>query len=160
MASAPTPRRRPVVSTIVGVGYWSQMPHDPFKISVTFSYQTDDPYSVVADISALDDSDPYHPHVSDSKRWEFARSLLAEALTGRRMPTLVGDVRVSVYDSATALIRLIDPDACPNHPATFDMHLDLRLVRQFLERTLAAVPAGDEGLFINLDRLVTQLLRT
>lgn len=158
MVDMPAPRKKSVVSTLIGVGFHNQIPHDPFKISVTFTYRQDHPYSVIMDIAAIDDSVPGQPpYVSDSKRWEFARTLLSEALTGRRLPTLIGDVRVSVLDTATAKIRLIDPDACPNHPQHFDMHLDLYLVRRFLERSLLAVPAGDEGLFIDVDAALAAL---
>lgn len=157
MADMPAPRRKPIVSTIVGIGRHNMMPHDPFKVSVTFMYRQADPYAVVMDICAIDESAFGVVHVSASQRWEYARSLLADALTGRFMATPVGDVRVSVLDSCTAQIRLIDPESCPDHPATFDMHLDLAAVRRFLKESFADVPAGDETLFTDVDGLLVSL---
>jgi hypothetical protein len=157
MADMPAPRRRPIVSTIVGIGRHNMMPHDPFKVSVTFMYRQIDPYAVVMDICAIDEDTFGVVRASAAQRWEFARSLLADALTGRRMPTLIGDVRVSVLDSCTAQIRLIDPESCPDHPAMFDMHLDLKAVRRFIRESFADVPAGDETLFTDVDSVLASL---
>lgn len=158
MANAPAPRRRPIVSTVVGIGRHSLMPHEPFRVSVTFVYRQADPYAVLMEIRAIEEDTFGVVHASPVRPWEIARSLLSDALTGRRMPTLIGDVRVSVLDSCTAQIRLIDPESCPDHPATFDMHLDLETVRRFLERSLQDVPAGDESLFLDVDDTLARLL--
>lgn len=158
MATVPTPRRKPIVSTILGIAQHSHMGHDRFKASVTFTYTSETPYSVILDIALIDDSMPGEPpQVWDTARWEIARSLLSDALTGRRLPTLIGDARVSVLDSCTAQIRLMDPVSCPHDQRHFDLHLDLFLVRQFIERMLAAVPAGDEHLFLDVDGALAEL---
>jgi hypothetical protein len=157
MADMPAPRKRPVVSTVVGIARHNMMPHDPFKVSVTFTYRQADPYAVAMDICAIDEDAFGVVHASSSQRWEFARSLLADALTGRYMPTLIGDVRVSVLDSCTAQIRLIDPESCPDHPATFDMHLDLEAVRRFLRRSFEDVPAGEETSFTDVESVLVRL---
>ena len=157
MANAPAPRRRPIVSTVVGIARHNLIPHDPFQVSVTFSYRQADPYAVLMEIRAIEQDAFGVVHSSPVRPWEIARSLLADALTGRRLPTSIGDVRVSALDSCTAQIRLIDPESCPDHPATFDMHLDLETVRRFLERSFQDVPAGDETLFVDVDDALARL---
>lgn len=85
--------------------------------------------------------------------WTFARDLL---LRGVSAPAGDGDVHVcpslDVDGGAVILVELSSPDG----------HLILQArtkdVTDFLERSQAVVPAGEEGAHLDVDALVDQLL--
>jgi hypothetical protein len=105
-------------------------PADPFAVTVTF-------VSVEGDVV-----------------WAFARDLLVRGLTG---PAGEGDVHiwpcVDAEGCATVIIELCSPDGeLVAQARTRDLY-------PFLSRSLAAVPAGTETDWIDLDQLVERLLQ-
>jgi hypothetical protein len=102
-----------------------------------------DPFAVVMDLEAK----------SGSVVWTFARELLAEGLYE---PVGTGDVQVwpclSAAGEAVVIIELSSPDGMAL------LQAPSRVVREFVDRTLAIVPAGQEGLHLGLDSLISQLL--
>jgi hypothetical protein len=102
-----------------------------------------DPFAVVMDLEAK----------SGSVVWTFARELLAEGLYE---PVGTGDVQVwpclSAAGEAVVIIELSSPDGMAL------LQAPSRVVREFVDRTLAIVPAGHEGIHLGLDSLISQLL--
>lgn len=85
--------------------------------------------------------------------WTFGRDLLLRGVHG---PAGEGDVRVlpaiNRSGQATVLIELTSPDGHLVMEARSDQ------VTDFLDRTVALVPAGAEGAALDVDELVAQLL--
>ncbi len=85
--------------------------------------------------------------------WTFARDLLIEGLYD---PTGAGDVQVwpclSPACQAVVIIELSSPDGRAMLQASS------RLVRDFVDRTLALVPRGEETPLLPLDDMITFLL--
>jgi hypothetical protein len=85
--------------------------------------------------------------------WTFARELLTTGLTA---PAGDGDVHVwpclDASGRAVVIIELNSPDG------ELLVQAPTKDVYRFVNRTLAAVPAGSEGDFIDVDLLILQLL--
>ena len=110
-------------------------------------YEADDPYAVHLGFRTGGD---------EVVEWTFARQLLADGLVGA-----VGDGDVRVWpageDSTGASARLVCLAlSSPSGTARFELPAD-RLV-DFLTRTYAAVPAGGEARFVDLDAELALLL--
>jgi hypothetical protein len=82
--------------------------------------------------------------------WVFARDLLVDGLT---QPTGEGDLRVSpdLEDPELLVLEIY----APSGSAIFT--LDREDVEDFLARTLELVPAGTEGTYFDIDRLLAEL---
>ncbi|MEU1342172.1 SsgA family sporulation/cell division regulator [Streptomyces sp. NPDC005827] len=106
-------------------------------------YRTTDPYAVCLSLGA-----PLAPPVD----WLFARSLLTEGL---HLAVGTGDVRVIPRrrghpDRVRIVLRSRAQEAA--------VDVETSVVCAFLLRTLALVPEGEEGVHIDLDRAVADLL--
>ncbi|MFJ9558622.1 SsgA family sporulation/cell division regulator [Streptomyces fuscichromogenes] len=106
-------------------------------------YRTADPYAVCLSLGA-----PLATPVD----WLFARSLLAEGL---QFPVGTGDVLViprrrGHLDRVRIVLRSRAQEAA--------VDVDTSVVNAFLARTLALVPQGAEGVHLDLDRAVAELL--
>lgn len=104
-----------------------------------------------------DAADPYCVQMSlgtglDDDRWELARTTLLEGITG---VAGVGDARVwpIVNDAGRSLVvvHLRAPHELVAELRTTQLH-------RFLDRTLAVVPLGTEGAWLDVDGAIDQLL--
>lgn len=112
-------------------------------ITATLIYQCDDPLAARMSFPAsatLDGSDV---------TWTFARDLLA---AGLRMPSGEGDVHVWPYGLRRTMIELSSPEGIAL------LQLDSEDVRDFLTRSYAAVPPGDEHRHLDLEADLAALL--
>ncbi|MFJ9711722.1 SsgA family sporulation/cell division regulator [Streptomyces sp. NPDC101234] len=106
-------------------------------------YRTTDPYAVCLSLGA-----PLATPVD----WLFARSLLTEGLC---LSVGTGDVLVIPRRPGHPdLVRIVLRSRAQE--AVVD--IDTSVVSAFLLRTLALVPEGEEGLHVDLDRAVAELL--
>jgi len=89
----------------------------------------------------------------ESLTWTFGRDLL---IRGLRAPTGDGDVCVAPAicrdGRAVLLITLSSPDG------QLTLQAPAHQIVQFVERSLAVVPIGDEVPHLDIDALVAQLL--
>jgi Streptomyces sporulation and cell division protein, SsgA len=121
-----------------------------------------DPVGTLTTVNAVLGYDPADPFavtatfvtVEGDVVWTFARDLLARGLSG---PAGEGDVHIwpclDAQGNATVIIELCSPDGeLVAQARTLDVY-------PFLNRTLAAVPAGTETVRIDLDQLIDQLLQ-
>jgi hypothetical protein len=106
-------------------------------------FEPTDPYAVSMNLEAR----------SGTVVWTFARELLAEGLYE---PVGDGDVQVwpclSNQGEAVVIIELSSPDGMAM------LQAPSRAVHDFVVRTQAAVPVGDESAHLALDSLIAQLL--
>lgn len=114
-------------------------------LEVALGYHAADPYAVTARFLTRD----------GDVIWTFARELLSRGLTD---PAGEGDVQVwPCLDSdgrAMVVIELRSPDGeLIAQARTQDVY-------RFVSRTLALVPAGLEGQYLDVDRLIDRLLAT
>jgi hypothetical protein len=121
------------------------------EVAAILRYEPSDPYAVQVIFAAGDDdSDPTsEPSVS----WSFARQLLVDGLSD---PSGIGDVRVwpwSTNSEPVIALALSSPDG----HALFE--IPRKTLEDFLDRTFAEVPAGAETAQLDLDAVVTELLR-
>lgn len=112
-------------------------------VRAEFRYIADHPYSITA-----------HFHTgSESVEWVFARDLL---LDGLHHPTGDGDITcwpATVRGERVLCLSLVSPtgQALLEAPA--------ETVDGFLQRCVQVVPLGAEGDFLDIDGLITDLLR-
>ncbi|MEU5833379.1 SsgA family sporulation/cell division regulator [Streptomyces diacarni] len=119
-------------------------PERSVAVPARLSYRTDDPIAVHV---------AFHIHSETPVHWTFARQLLVE---GVAEPCGDGDVRVwptSVAGRKVVCMALSSPhgDALLEAPSP--------VLTAWLERTLHAVPVGDEQNAMGLDAQLSELLR-
>ncbi len=106
-------------------------------------FDANDPYAVVMHLEAR----------SGTVVWTFARELLAEGLYS---PSGNGDVQVwpclSNAGDAVVIIELSSPDGSAL------LQAPSRAVHDFVSRTYAAVPEGEETGHLAMDAMISQLL--
>lgn len=117
-------------------------------LNASFSYTSDDPYAVRVS---------FHVGLDSPVSWVFARELLSAGLKG---PQGLGDVRV--WPSAPAKPGIPGTDLnvellSPYGRAEFTVPISK--LGDFLRRTYAVVPAGQESLYVDVDAGVAELLR-
>ena len=115
----------------------------PVPLPVSLRYVAADPYAVRALFRGGDGE--------TSVEWVFARDLLHEGLD---RPSGEGDVQVwpGVADGRdVVLVSLNSPDG---HAV---LEADADDLRAFLDRTLALVPAGDEGRYLHVEAELASL---
>ena len=112
-------------------------------VPTTLGYRIDDPYAV---------SLTFHAGSGDVV-WMMARDVLVQGLAS---PAGEGDIRVypSIDDEARAVTVL---DFC-SPDGRLVGQAGSREVQEFLVRTIAAVPLGQEGDFLDIDLLAETLL--
>jgi hypothetical protein len=115
----------------------------PISLRAELRYDGTDPYAVCLSLEGTS---------AGTVDWVFARSLLSEGLS---RPVGFGDVLV------------IPPHRCHRHSVRIVVRsaagaavLDIAasVVAAFLEQTVLVVPPGAEGLHIDLDRVVAELM--
>ncbi|WP_330246988.1 MULTISPECIES: SsgA family sporulation/cell division regulator [unclassified Streptomyces] len=115
----------------------------PMSLPAELRYDRADPYAVCLSIGTTS---------MGTVDWMFARSLLSEGMSG---PVGVGDVLVvSRHDCHRHSVRIVIRS--PAGAAVLD--ISASVVTAFLERARMVVPPGAEGLHIDLDRVVAELL--
>ncbi|WP_104106693.1 SsgA family sporulation/cell division regulator [Nocardioides sp. 616] len=112
-------------------------------LETVFSYQRSDPFAVTI---------TFVTHEGDLP-WTFSRDLLARGMTE---PTGDGDVHVSPSidqrGRAVVVVELSSPDG---HLVT---QAYIKDVRQFISRSFALVPEGEESQHMPIDDMILQLL--
>jgi hypothetical protein len=109
-------------------------------VTTRWTYESDEPYALTVAFA------------TDRGRWVewvFARELLVEGLD---RPAGQGDLRIRPDEDPDLLVLEI---YAPSGSAVFA--LDRDDTEDFLERTLELVPAGEEGTYFDVDRLLTEL---
>ncbi|WP_369209057.1 SsgA family sporulation/cell division regulator [Streptomyces sp. PU-14G] len=119
-------------------------PERSVAVPARLSYRTDDPFAVHV---------AFHIHSETPVHWTFARQLLVQGVTE---PCGDGDVRVwptSVEGREVVCMALSSPhgDAL--------LEASSPVLAAWLERTLHAVPVGDEQDAMGLDAQLSELLR-
>ncbi|WP_306317024.1 MULTISPECIES: SsgA family sporulation/cell division regulator [unclassified Streptomyces] len=112
-------------------------------LTVTLRYETTDPLAlrlVFPGEAALDGAEV---------TWAFARALLDDGL---RVPTGTGDVHVWPCGRARTVVELHAPQGMAV------VQFDTSVLRRFLLRTYALVPAGGEDVTAVVDRALAALL--
>jgi hypothetical protein len=114
-------------------------------VPTTLGYRHEDPYAVTV---------TFHSYSGDVD-WIVSRMLLLQGLAA---PAGEGDVRIypSIDDQARATVVL---DFC-SPDGRLIAEADAHGLQTFLARTFAAVPAGTESDYFDVDALVAQLLGT
>ncbi|WP_046731784.1 SsgA family sporulation/cell division regulator [Streptomyces humi] len=136
--------RKPVRSVVYGTTAQVNVRGEPqVSLPAELRYRTADPYAVCLSLGAP---------LTGPVDWLFARSLLA---AGLRLPAGTGDVRVIPRhrghpDRVGVVLRVRAQEAA--------VDIETSVVSAFLMRTLALVPEGTEGLHVDLDRAVAELL--
>jgi hypothetical protein len=112
-----------------------------FEVPAGLCYSTGEPYEVRLE---------FGPGLEEPVVWRFARSLLAEGLSGQ-----AGEGDVAVWPSAAGLdvvIRLRSPDG------TVELTANALSVARFLEATYCLVAAGAEPARTDLDAGIAAIL--
>jgi hypothetical protein len=117
-------------------------------VRATMSYDVRDPYAVQVGFH----TGSAEPGTSDVVEWTFARQLLTDGVAGAAGE---GDVRVwpSTEGGAPAVCLSL---SSPSGRALFEVPLS-ELV-EFLGRTYAAVPTGEESAYVDVDAEMALLL--
>ncbi|MGW5662649.1 SsgA family sporulation/cell division regulator [Streptomyces sp. NPDC003758] len=132
-----TPVTREVVVHVVVAG------EPPVPLPAELRYDTTDPYAVCLSLRGAS---------TGTVDWVFARSLLAEGLS---RPAGVGDVLVMPrYEGRRHSVRIVVRSTA----GAAALDLAASAVAAFLARTDRIVPPGAEGLHIDLDRVVADLM--
>ena len=143
-------------AVIVGRGHLSTTPHFSDNLSVIFTYRTAQPYSMLMDIGV---SDPEGYRASDSAVWEVGRESIYDVVILGKAVGGEGDFTAFSLDQDTVLLRVVGTDALGrNADYHYDMHLNRMALREFLLRTLALVPIGQESGHLDMDRQLQELL--
>ena len=114
-------------------------------VPTTMSYEQGDPYAVTLTFHAA----------SGDVIWMMARELLLQGLTS---PAGDGDIRVfpSIDEDASA-VTVLDFSSPNGHLVG---QAPTRELQEFVAETIAVVPVGDEGGFLDLDALAEALLNS
>ncbi|MFF5406456.1 SsgA family sporulation/cell division regulator [Streptomyces misionensis] len=115
----------------------------PVSLPAELRYDRSDPYAVCLSIGMTS---------TGTVDWVFARSLLRQGLS---RPAGVGDILVTPWHSGPRhALRIV----VRSRAGAAVLYIAVSAVTAFLERTRAVVPPGAEGLFLDLDRVVAELL--
>ena len=117
-------------------------------VRATLRYDVRDPYAVQVGFHTGSPD----PADSDVVEWTFARQLLTDGVAG---PAGEGDVQVWPSTSAGSPVVCLSLSS-PSGRALFEVPLS-ELV-EFLGRTYAAVPTGEEGSYVDVDAEMALLL--
>ena len=117
---------------------------DAVPVDAVLGYDSADPFAV---------SVTFRVSAEEQVRWVFARELL---MAGLDNPTGQGDVMVwpDAIDSDVIILSLTTPQG----HALFEA--PRWIVRDFVEQSLATVPAGTEGEYLDWDGTLSTLLAT
>lgn len=115
----------------------------PVSLPAELRYERSDPYAVRLAIGTM---------TTETVDWVFARSLLSE---GTLRATGSGSILVTPWGACQGgAVRIV-----VRSPAgSALLEIAAPSVAAFLERAARVVPPGEEGLHLDLDRLVCQLL--
>ncbi|WP_055585811.1 SsgA family sporulation/cell division regulator [Peterkaempfera griseoplana] len=115
----------------------------PASLPAELRYDRSDPYAVCLSVGTT---------ATGRVDWVFARSLLAK---GTSRPVGAGDVLVAPWQcDHRPWVRIVVRS--PAGSAALD--IDASAVTAFLERASTVVPPGVEGLYLDLDRVVADLM--
>lgn len=115
----------------------------PVPLPAELRYDSADPYAVCLSVGSVS---------TGTVDWVFARSLLAEGLV---RPAGVGDVLlVPWHPRRPTAVRVVVRSAA----GAAALDLAASAAGAFLERTDEVVPPGTEGLHIDLERVVAELV--
>ncbi|MEU2355750.1 SsgA family sporulation/cell division regulator [Streptomyces misionensis] len=115
----------------------------PVSLPAELRYDRSDPYAVCLSIGTTS---------TGTVDWVFARSLLSQGLS---RPAGVGDILVTPrHGGPRHAVRIVVRS--PAGAAV--LYIAVSAVTAFLERTRTVVPPGAEGLFLDLDRVLAELL--
>ncbi|AHI00995.1 hypothetical protein KALB_7637 [Kutzneria albida DSM 43870] len=131
---------RKVITAKVEFGFLAA--HDFLvPLEVEMSYDTTDPYAVVAS---------FRPGRDDCVEWAFSRDLLADGLIGDAGD---GDIRIrpSVSDVEMVVIELRSPSG----QALFEAPAEA--LADFLDETYEVVMPGNENLWVDIDAELSRL---
>ena len=117
-------------------------------VRATLRYEVTDPYAVQVGFH----TGTGEPGDADVVEWTFARQLLTEGVAA---PSGEGDVQVWPSSSSGLPVVCLALSS-PSGRALFEVPLT-ELV-EFLGRTYAAVPTGEESSYVDLDAELAQLL--
>ena len=117
----------------------------PAPVVTRWTYSTADPFAVILGVRGRRDR---------FVEWLVARDLVIESLAG---PVGCGDIRMSPqhvqgYDVIEIEIRSTDGRAV--------LEVDQELLQQFLDASLALVPAGEEAAHMDLDAEILKITRS
>jgi len=117
----------------------------PAPVVTRWSYSAADPFAVTLGVRGRRDR---------FVEWLVARDLVIESMTG---PVGCGDIRMSPqhvqgYDVIEIEIRSTDGRAV--------LEVDQELLQQFLDASLALVPAGEEAAHMDLDAEILKITRS
>lgn len=118
------------------------------SLTASFHYTERDPYAVRV---------AFHVGLDEPVEWFFARDLLSAGIDG---PQGLGDVRV--WPSAPAKPGIPGTDLNVELLSPYgraDFTVPISKLGDFLRRTYAVVPAGQESFYVDIDAGVAELLR-
>lgn len=117
--------------------------HGAVPLMASLCYTADDPYAIRM---------AFHVGTDEPVEWIFSRELLAEGMDG---PAGEGDVHVwpgTDHGLGVLNVALSSPFGHAHFEAP------LTAIADFLDRTFAVIPAGEESAFINIDDELDELL--
>lgn len=143
MSTSPLSITRPLVLDLIDAA------GSVTAVHADLTFDAADPYAVVAGFSMS----PSPELAGDAVCWVFARSLLA---TGVNEPVGEGDVRIwpclNAQGQAVTVIELLSPDGEALLQARSDQ------VCEFLAESELLVPSGSEGIHLDVEDTIAQLL--
>lgn len=117
--------------------------HGAVPLMASLCYTGDDPYAIRM---------AFHVGADEPVEWIFSRELLAEGIDG---PAGEGDVHVwPGTDHGLGILHVAL--SSPFGHAHFEA--PMTSIAEFLARTFAVIPAGEESAFINIDDELDELL--
>lgn len=117
--------------------------HGAVPLMASLCYTADDPYAIRM---------AFHVGTDEPVEWIFSRELLAEGMGG---PAGEGDVHVwpgTDHGLGVLNVALSSPFGHAHFEAP------MTAIAEFLDRTFAVIPAGEESAFINIDDELDELL--
>lgn len=117
--------------------------HGAVPLMASLCYTAHDPYAIRM---------AFHVGTDEPVEWIFSRELLAEGMDG---PAGEGDVHVwpgTDHGLGVLNVALSSPFGHAHFEAP------LTAIADFLDRTFAVIPAGEESAFINIDDELDELL--
>jgi hypothetical protein len=117
--------------------------HGAVPLMASLCYTADDPYAIRM---------AFHVGTDEPVEWIFSRELLAEGMDG---PAGEGDVHVwpgTDHGLGVLNVALSSPFGHAHFEAP------MTAIAEFLDRTFAVIPAGEESAFINIDDELDELL--
>ena len=131
--------------TTVSQDMFTVLHGQPAPVVTRWTYSADDPFAVTLGVRTRSDR---------FVEWLVARDLVIDSLRG---PAGCGDIRMSPqrvqgYDIVEIEIRSTDGRAV--------LEVDRDLLRQFVDATVALVPVGAEGSYMDLDAEIVKITRS